>query len=552
MNHTFRSTLLAVTVVALTATSARAHFIYIIPPEPGGSQVQVVFGEGAEPDDNNKMLKYLDGVQLKNGQDEQAVALSEGQGAMVGQGGDTKVFTTSKTLGVMSRGGAPFLLEYYAKGGPTADQWSWQNDSGLRLDIIPELTDNGHVKLTVTFDGEPAAGVEVVYETANDADAVDTNDNGVVLLENVATGLATMRAKFVEDDKSGEWDGKAYESVKHYSTLTLRVQGEIEQDAIAIRGSGTNYPDLPREITSFGAALLDRTVYVYGGHTGSAHSYSKEEQANELWSLNLDEEGAVWKTRTTGPHLQGNALVAAAGKVVLLGGFTAMNSEGEDHDLRSQSNVRAFDPATNDWSDLPSLPEPRSSFDAIVIDDTIYVAGGWSMQHGKDSAWHETAWKLDLKADSPTWQPLPGVPFQRRALALAAFNGKVFALGGMSMEDGPTTNVSIYDTASDAWSTGPSLQGVTMNGFGCAALATGGRLYATTFDGKVQRLSKDGSHWDVIGKMPKKRFFHRLLPASDRELLIFGGGDMSVGKYPDIDRLEILEAPIATTANVER
>lgn len=543
--------LMAVLVAATAAATANAHFIYIIPPEPGGSQVQVVFGEGAEADENNEMLKYLDGIELKNGSEDQTVSLKPGEGALVGEGGDTRVFSTSKTFGIMSRGGPAFLLEYYAKGGPMADQWSWQRESGLRLDVTPELTDNGDIELLVTFDGKPAAGVEVVYDTANDADAVDTNDKGIVVLKNPAAGLVSVRAKHV-DETAGEYEGKPYESVKHYSTCVFRVEGATSEEAVVVRGTATNYPELPREITSFGAALLDRTVYVYGGHTGSAHSYSMQEQANELWSLDLDQPEAGWVTRIEGPHLQGNALVAVDGKVVLIGGFTAMNAEEEDHDLHSQSNVRAFDPKTGKWSDLPSLPEPRSSFDAVVLNDTIYVAGGWSMQGEEDSVWHQTAWKLDLAADEPVWQSLAPVPFQRRALALAAHNGKVYVLGGMSMSDGPTTNVTIYDPASDSWAEGPKLRGVTMNGFGCAAFATGGRLYATTFDGKVQRLSVDGAAWDVVGKMPKKRFFHRLIPASDSELLIFGGGDMAVGKYPDVDRLEIVDEPTAATAKVDR
>lgn len=539
-------------VAAATHTlsmTANAHFIYIVPPEPGGSQLKVVFGESAEPDDNNEMLKYLDGIQLTSGRDS-VVSLTEGRGALVGQGRDADVFSTSKTFGIMSRGGPASLLEYYAKAGPAVGQIAWRSGRDLRLEVTPQPADNGNIRLLVTFDGKPASGAEVTFQNGNDSHVVVADDNGVVVLNEIKPGLASARAKYVEE-AAGEFEGEKYESIKHYSTVVFRVEDDLDQEQVVVRGTATDYPDLPREITSFGAALLDRTVYVYGGHTGSAHSYSKEEQANELWSLKLDGKQTEWQTRATGAHLQGNALVAAAGRVVLIGGFTAMNGEGEDHDLRSQSRVRAFDPNTEQWSDLPSLPEPRSSFDAIAMGNTIYVVGGWSMQGDADSVWHQTAWRLDLSKDDPKWQSLAPVPFQRRALAVAAFDDKIYVAGGMTKDDGPTTAVSIYDPKADTWSEGPKLVGASMNGFGCAAMAVGGRLYVTSFDGQVQRLSQDGTQWEVVGKMPKKRFFHRLIPSSDNELLILGGGDMSVGKFPDVDRIEILAEPVVATANVE-
>lgn len=305
-----------------------------------------------------------------------------------------------------------------------------------------------------------------------------------------------------------------------------------------VRGAETDLPDLPREVTSFGATRLGSRLFAYGGHTGSAHSYSREEQANELWSLDLDDPEAGWTTELTGPPLQGNALVAADGRVVLLGGFTAMNADGEEQDLRSQAGVYAFAPGSSEWAELPPLPEPRSSFDAISDDTTIYAAGGWSMQNDAESAWHRTAWRLDLSADDPAWQPLPELLFPRRATALALHDGRLYLLGGMA-EDGPTKSVHVLELGGDAWTEGPELVGDAMAGFGCAAVPLDGRLHVTTFDGAVQRLSEDGDAWEVVGQMPKKRFFHRLVPDGEDAAFILGGGDMSVGKYAEVEKLVV-------------
>lgn len=532
----FRTIVTLLTATAMAST-ASAHFIFVVPPEPGGETVRLAFGEGAEPPYEEAMREYVEDVKLFLAGEGSGVELTADGGTMAGSGSDLSVYVASKSLGVMSRGDETFLLKYYAKGGPRPGHWAWRSDSDLKLDIVPGVSDDGRVTLTVTFDGKPAEGAEVVYETADDAGTEDTDGKGVVVMDAPAAGLASVRAKFVEK-AAGDVDGKKYDEVRHYCTLTFHVPKEISAADALVSGADTDLPDLPRPVTSFGATRLGNVVYAYGGHTGSAHSYSKEEQANELWALDLSAEKPEWRTVATGEHVQGNALVAAGGKVLLIGGFTAENAEGEDHNLQSKATVRGFDPKSGEWTDLPELPQPRSSFDAAVIGDTVYVVGGWAMAGDDETQWHDSAWSLDLSEDSPTWQPIADPPFRRRALAVVAYEGKVYALGGMSEKSGPTTRVNVYDPASDSWSEGPKLLGESMNGFGCAGFSHDGRLYVTSYDGAVQRLSEDGQSWEVVGELPKARFFHRIIPSDDGQLVL-GGGDMTVGKFPDVDLLEV-------------
>jgi N-acetylneuraminic acid mutarotase len=315
---------------------------------------------------------------------------------------------------------------------------------------------------------------------------------------------------------------------------------------------------LPQPVTSFGAAVLNDSLYMYGGHTGSAHSYSQKEQSNELTRLNL--KTGQWETVIDGPHLQGLALVAHGGKLYRIGGFTAMNAEGEDHNLQSQNLAVCFDPATDRWSELPALPERRSSHDAAVVGDSIYVVGGWALSGEGDSHWHDTAWKLDLSKKPLRWQPIASPPFKRRALATAAHDGKLYAVGGMQDKGGPTTAVAVYDPATNEWSEGPSLfvksepkaepkkgaknpgrrmSSGSMAGFGASAFATGGSLYVTTVQGNLQRLSKDGAKWEVVSPDVSPRFFHRLLSMSDKQLIVVGGSNMSSGKFEEVEVLNV-------------
>ncbi|MGH7128670.1 MAG: Kelch repeat-containing protein, partial [Planctomycetaceae bacterium] len=287
-------------------------------------------------------------------------------------------------------------------------------------------------------------------------------------------------------------------------------------------------------------AVVGDGLYVYGGHYGRAHHYSREGQSGDFARLNL-RDPQEWESLPGGPKLTGLAMVAHDGKLYRIGGFTAKNGDDEDQSLWSQPDFARFDPKGGDWESLPDLPEGRSSHDAAMIGDTLYVVGGWTLQGDAENDWHDTAWSIDLSAKALQWKPLPQPPFRRRALALANWQGKLYCLGGMQEEGGPTTAVAIFDPATQKWSEGPALLGGGMDGFGASAFACDDALYATTISGSIQRLSADGRRWEFVGQLEHPRFFHRLLPWHDRQLVVVGGASMSVGKIQPLERLPVTE-----------
>jgi hypothetical protein len=316
----------------------------------------------------------------------------------------------------------------------------------------------------------------------------------------------------------------------------LLVAASIFAAVPALVPAGT--PPLPQELTSFGATVLDETLYIYGGHTGAAHEYSTAGQSGQMLRIDLAAEQSSWQELTGGPKLQGLALVAHGDRVYRFGGFTAVNEEGQDHDLRSQAGVAVYDPAENKWEELTPLPEPRSSFDAALLDDRVYVIGGWNLQGESSGDWHTTAWSADLTKRPLVWEPVPTPPFQRRALAVAASGKKIYAIGGMS-EDGTTRRVDVLDTETGAWTEGPELIGErSIHGFGPAARATDDGLFVSSLAGIVQRLDDDGKSWSEAAPLAAPRFFHAMVPVRDG-LLLVGGANMTDGKIAECDRISV-------------
>ena len=559
MNFRISAAVAALFAMSLLSQSAHAHFLWLVRADASdSSQIHVYFAEAAEADDPD-LLDRLQGLavwQLDGPAAPKEVSVAKGEESLTAgiEAAPSSLFVLSHDYGVISRGEETFLLCYYAKTGPVLGDPAWTKidcQKLARLDLIPEGQGDKLV-VKVLWQGKPAAGAEVKLSGAGAAFTETSDASGIVRFPRGKGGLFSIRARHIEE-RSGKQGDQEFASARHYATLALTVpaadaanaaDAKSSDGAAAASGASaksaakSSYPKLPEMVTSFGGAVAGDDLYVYGGHTGDAHSYSHAEQGHELRRLNLREPKA-WETIAEGPHLQGLALVAHGDKLYRIGGFTARNKEGEEQDLWSQDDVARFDPADKQWHELPPLPEPRSSHDAAVVGDTLYVVGGWQLQGEKDSVWHDTAWSLDLTAASPQWKPLPKPPFERRALALAAHEGKLYVIGGMQHEGGPTTRVDVFDPKSAKWSQGPNLQGEPMEGFGCSAFATGGRLYASTIRGNLQRLSEDGQAWETERKLPTARFFHRMLPIAQGKFVIVGGANMGIGKFAELEVIEV-------------
>lgn len=522
---------------AMSAT-AQSHFPWIVlSPQEHPTRALVYFGETAAPDDPDLLkniakseVYFVSGVR---GEPKKA-ELTTADDALLAEAGEGQTLTAAALqleYGVISRGGQAFLLKYYAKAYPSVLPGTWRalgKSDILPFEITPQA-DGIATILNVTWQGKPAANAEVVVwgpGLKEDLKGV-TDDAGDFRCELPETGLYSIRAKQVEK-AAGERAGKTFDEVRHYTTLSLNYAKP------SVATAEHSWPALPQGITSFGAAVDGDWLYVYGGHLGGAHSYSIEEQSNEFRRLNLAQP-TEWETLPGGPKLTGLTLVAHGGMLYRIGGFSALNRQGEDDKLMSQSDVARFDPETKQWEPRPSLPAGRSSLDAAVVGDTLYVVGGWNLQPDAEGVWHDTALKLDLASTTPEWQPIANPPFHRRALTAAAWNDKLYVLGGMQADGGPTTKVAIFDPATGEWSDGPSILGAAMDGFGASAFATDDRLVVTTMSGSIQELSVEGQ-WQYAGQVAKPRFFHRMLPWHN-ELVLVGGADMAVGKHLELERI---------------
>ncbi|MEM7048313.1 MAG: PQQ-binding-like beta-propeller repeat protein [Acidobacteriota bacterium] len=297
-------------------------------------------------------------------------------------------------------------------------------------------------------------------------------------------------------------------------------------------------PPVPVAVASFGAAVNGDGLYVYGGHIGEVHQHSVSDLSHAFYHLDLRQPQNGWQKVGDVQGLQGLPMVSHGNDVCRVGGMEARNAKGDPEDMYSLPSIRCYDTVAGSWRDLPPMPQGRSSHDAVVVGDQLFVVGGWQLR-GKDDKplWLDQMAVLDLKAEMPAWRYIPQ-PFERRALAVAAADGKVFAFGGLG-RDGTSRRVDVFDIDTETWAEGMELPKMAGNlkGFGVSAFGVDGKVYLSGADGAVHALDGASLEWEEnLGEIKKERFFHRLVPYGDH--LLFVGGASFNGHLANVEALD--------------
>lgn len=427
-------------------------------------------------------------------------------------------------------------LTYYAQHFPADHPQAWPDGKTNESPLQAVLTRSGdNLLATITWQGEPLTDIDAALtnESGGEGAKAPTDAVGVATFEasDLAEGLNGIMAMHVDKDDAGEIDGKPYTSATHILTATFHYDPDAAEKVSAL-------PPLPEAVASFGGVASEGWLYVYGGHIGQAHDHSRENLSAHFRRTKLD-GSTDWEELPMGQPLQGLPLVAHDGKVYRVGGLDAHNASGEEEALHSVDTFASYDPTTREWKELPSLPNARSSHNAVVVGDTLYVVGGWRLHGDNRGEWQAGALAYDLASDGATWQELVEPPFKRRALAVSHLDGRVVVLCGMTDEADLSKQVFFYVPATKSWSEGLEFPGQAFHGFGLSAWNLDGKLYAGGMAGVLYQLSEDQSEWIRAAKFTTKRFFHQLVPDGAGALLAVAGASPEDGHTGSIERLQL-------------
>ena len=170
---------------------------------------------------------------------------------------------------------------------------------------------------------------------------------------------------------------------------------------------------MPTPVAETGAGAIGSKIYVVGGWDAALS------QSRDLLQI-FDTKTRTWASGAPAPSvLYGPAVVAYGGKLYVFGGGGGGQS----------SNAYSYDPGTDAWSTLASLPQSTVYAAAAPIGNTgkILVMGGgyWNSEM-------KTVQQYDVATD--TWLTAPDIPEMKKARSRAAainYGNKVFCLHGV-------------------------------------------------------------------------------------------------------------------------
>lgn len=223
-------------LLAAVTSTAQAHFVWIQVLPGAANQpatVQLAFGETPAPGEAHLINKIEQTkVYPLNGDKADAKPLklavlkqdevASWQGSAPAK--DLAGLEAVCDYGVLAKGGAPFWLNYYAKH--LCAGWEKQSTTPrgkhLALEVVPTQTAAG-LELLVLWQGKPLPNAKVTVDKPdNRSTELTTNAQGTAVFAENVTGLLAVLASHSEPT-AGEHAGKKYESIKHYSTLTIPV-----------------------------------------------------------------------------------------------------------------------------------------------------------------------------------------------------------------------------------------------------------------------------------------------------------------------------------------
>lgn len=250
--------------------------------------------------------------------------------------------------------------------------------------------------------------------------------------------------------------------------------------------------DMPTPRTNAKAAVVNGTIYVFGGYNSKDEFLQNWKMADRVEAY--DPLTDTWARKKEMPISRIYfGLGVVAGKIYLIGGTTGLG-DGQEQRM---DRVDIYDPATDTWAKGPKMPtrrdpggvavvstriyviggegwplpqqlgegeflgtieeydpinrqwrkkkdmlEPKNWFSNVVVEGAIYLIGGYTREGG----FREVETVNVYHPRTETWREISALPNPLDTFDAATVSGKIYVLGSLGADGQFSTNVLVYDT----------------------------------------------------------------------------------------------------------
>ena len=212
---------------------------------------------------------------------------------------------------------------------------------------------------------------------------------------------------------------------------------------------------IPLEISHCQAVTYNGLIYLMGGLVGG---WPSETPLSHIFIYN-----PLMDTWTVGPDIPPHRQRGAAGVVVHNDKIYLVCGIVNGHTSGWVPWLDEYDPATNEWKELPDAPRSRDHVQAAVANNQLVVAGGRRsgyMGQGLEATVVETD-VYDFGSGKWRTLPSPGgdIPTQRAGCTAVSVGNEIIVIGGESGSQVPAhSEVEALNISTGTWRSLPSLQ----------------------------------------------------------------------------------------------
>ena len=231
---------------------------------------------------------------------------------------------------------------------------------------------------------------------------------------------------------------------------------------------------------------LGGKIYAFGGFVPPPSGPPAWVPIDNAWEY--DPVTDTWKALASMPTRRGSPVAAAVGgKIYVVGGASTHpgSSEPAVHPARPHralSTVEEYDPATNTWRARSPMPTARNHAAIGVVSNKIYVIGGRvAAAFVSVSSPTDVVEEYDPATDQ--WGAVRArMPTPRSAVAWGVHGGKIYVAGGEYQDDklmAAFRALEAYDPAANWWTVLPRMP---IPRHGLAGAVIGNRLHLVSGD----------------------------------------------------------------------
>ena len=228
------------------------------------------------------------------------------------------------------------------------------------------------------------------------------------------------------------------------------------------------FADMPTARSGTRAAVVAGKIYVLAGYVGKDHQGAKDLKVVEMYDPQTD----TWVRKQDMSRRRATfGIGVVAGKIYAIGG-TVHPGDRKPEDPRRVDLVEVYDTATDTWAKRADMPTRRKSVKAAVIRDTLYAIGGsgWPPV-GAGGPFLGTIEVYEPRINR--WTKRPEMPNPRTAFFSVVIDEKIYLVGDFTAEVRPVP-IEVYDPATEKWRLIPAAPSVELP-FGVAAV--NGKIY---------------------------------------------------------------------------